>query len=120
MLSIDLRTSPQAALLYRVANRDWMPIHADPGVAHEAGFERLIAHGLSKLGPACRAILKTRLAGRPERLGAIAVRFVQPGLPGATVRVELFEGGAGTLHFRATAVERGVRLLGRGTGTLKT
>lgn len=121
VVSIDLRTSPQAALLYRVASRDWMPIHADPGVAREAGFERPISHGLNNLGLACRAILKTRAAGRPERLGAIAVRFVQPGLPGDTVRVELFEGPAstGTLHFRATAVERGVRLLDRGTCTLE-
>ena len=74
---------------------------------------------MNNLGLACRAILKTRTAGRPERLGAIAARFVQPGLPGDTVRVELFHGGAGTLHFRATAVERGVRLLDRGTCTLK-
>ncbi len=116
--SIDLRTSLQAALLYRVASRDWMPIHADPGVAREAGFERPISHGLNNLGLACRAILKTVLPGRPDRLRAIAVRFVQPGLPGDTVRVELFDGGAGTLQFRATAVERGVRLLDRGSFSL--
>ena len=117
--SIDLRTSPQAALLYRAASRDWMPIHADPGVAREAGFERPISHGLNNLGLACRAILKICAPGRPERLRAIAVRFVQPGLPGDTVRVELFDGGAGRLQFRATAVERGVRLLDRGSCTLE-
>ena len=30
---VDYRTSPQAALLYRQASRDYMPIHADPDIA---------------------------------------------------------------------------------------
>ena len=120
MASVDLRTSPQAALLYRVASRDWMPIHADPDVAREAGFERPVSHGLNNLGLACRAILKLQLRGQPERLRDMAVRFVQPGLPGDTVRVELFGGDGGRLQFRATALERGVRLLDRGTCTLQT
>ena len=34
----DFRTSTQAALLYRQASRDYMPIHADPDIAREAGF----------------------------------------------------------------------------------
>jgi len=91
-----------------------MPIHADPAVALEAGFERPITHGLNNLGLCCRAILKLVLPGRPEALRAIGVRFVQPGFPGDTVRVELFHGEGGALRFRATAVERGVRLLDRG------
>ena len=110
--SIDLRTSLQAALLYRVASRDWMPIHADPGIARAAGFPRPISHGLNNLGLACRAILRHGV--RPESVRQMAARFVQPGLPGDTVRVELFDGGAGTLQFRATALERDVRLLDRG------
>jgi len=105
----------QAALLYRAASRDWMPIHADPAVAREAGFERPISHGLNNLGLACRAILKACAPGRPERLRALAARFVAPGLPGDTVRIELFDRDGATLAFRATAVERGVRLLDRGS-----
>lgn len=111
---VDLATTPQAALLYRVASRDWMPIHADPGIARAAGFERPISHGLNNLGLACRAVLRRCAAAEPQRVRAIAVRFVNPGLPGDTVRVELFDGGAGRVQFRATAVERGVRLLDRG------
>lgn len=111
---VDLPTSAQAALLYRVASRDWMPIHADPGIAREAGFERPISHGLNNLGLACRAVLRACGAERPERIRAMAVRFVQPGLPGDTVRVELFDAGGGRLHFRARALERGVLLLDRG------
>jgi acyl dehydratase len=112
--TLDYRTGAQAALLYRAASRDWMPIHADPAVAREAGFERPVSHGLNNLGLACRAILKTCAPGRPERLRALAARFVAPGLPGDTVRVELFQRDGGALGFRATAIERGVRLLDRG------
>ena len=118
LATLSYATAPQSALLYRVASRDWMPIHADPEVAREAGFERPIAHGLNNLGLACRAILKACAPGRPERVRGLAVRFVAPGLPGDTVRVELFDGGAGLVRFRASAVERGVRLLDRGCCTL--
>jgi hypothetical protein len=51
-------------------------------------------------------------------LRALAARFVAPGLPGDTVRIELFDRDDTTLAFRATAIERGVRLLDRGTCTL--
>lgn len=115
---LEYATSLQSALLYRAASRDWMPIHADPAVAREAGFERPISHGLHNLGRACRALLKACAPGRPERVRSIAARFVSPGLPGDTVRVELFDAGDGTLRFRSSAVERGVRLLDRGTCTL--
>jgi len=118
--SIDYRTSAQAALLYRVASRDWMPIHADPVAARQAGFERPVSHGLNNMGLACRAILKRLAPGQPERLRAMAVRFTQPGLPGDTVRVEIFRGAGDTLRFRATALERGVRLIDRGTCRLQS
>lgn len=128
---VELATPPQAALLYRLASRDLMPIHADPAVAREAGFPRPILHGLNTLGLAARAILWSRLGRAPDqpdgapdgapdeapdaaRLRALSARFVQPGLPGDTVRVELFRGTQG-LRFRARAVERGVLLLDRGS-----
>lgn len=115
---LEYATSAQSALLYRVASQDWMPIHADPAVAREAGFERPISHGLNNLGRACRAVLKACAPGRAERVRSIAARFVSPGLPGDTVRIELFDGGHGTVQFRSSAVERGVRLLDRGVCTL--
>ncbi len=118
--TVDLPTQPHAALLYRVASRDWMPIHADPDIAREAGFERPISHGLNTLGIACRALLKTLGVNHPERLHALAARFTAPGLPGDTVRVEIFRPDAKTLQFRATAFERGVRLLDRGLAHLRS
>jgi len=109
----DYRTSNQAALLYRQASRDYMPIHADPEVARAAGFERPISHGLNTFGLACRAILK-RLAPRaPERLRSMSARFVNPALPGDTIRVEIYRDG-GRVRFRSLAVERNVLVLDRG------
>lgn len=115
---IDYHTAPQAALLYRLASRDLMPIHADPAVARRAGFERPISHGLNNMGLACRAILKHCAPGGSERLLDLSVRFVQPAFPGETIRIELFE-AAGHWRFRARALERDVLLLDRGTVHLR-
>ncbi|MFT3821204.1 MAG: MaoC/PaaZ C-terminal domain-containing protein [Rubrivivax sp.] len=108
--TVDLPTLPQAALLYRQASRDLMPIHADPEVARRAGFERPISHGLNTMGLAMRAIVRRHA---PERVRALSVRFAAPGLPGDTVRVSLFEASDGVC-FKAHALERGVPLLDRG------
>ena len=113
MASCDYRTSKQAALLYRQASRDYMPIHADPDVARAAGFERPISHGLNTFGLACRAILKRCAPGAPERLRSMSARFVRPALPGDTIRVEIYRDGE-RVRFRALALERGVLVLDRG------
>jgi acyl dehydratase len=110
---IDYRTARQAALLYRLVSRDYMPIHADPLIARDAGFDRPISHGLNTMGLACRAILKRFAPRRPDRLRAMAVRFVSPALPGDTIRVEMFDEGE-TVAFRAWAVERRTLVLDRG------
>jgi hypothetical protein len=115
--SIEYRTAPQAALLYRLVSRDYMPIHADPEVARRAGFERPISHGLNTMGLACRAILKRFSPRRPERLRSMFVRFAQPAYPGETLRVEFFDEGD-TLHFRVRAVGRDAIVLDRGECTL--
>lgn len=111
--SVTYRTPPQAALLYRLVSRDYMPIHADPAIAREAGFDRPISHGLNTLGLACRAILKRYAPGRPERISTLAARFIAPAFPGDTIRIDLFETDE-AIRFRAWALERQVMLLDRG------
>lgn len=116
---IDYRTTAQAALLYRLASRDLMPLHADPRVARLAGFDRPISHGLNNLGLVCRALLKHLLPGQPERLRALSVRFAQPSFPGETIRIEWradesTSGDNQRVRFRAMAVERQVLLMDRG------
>jgi acyl dehydratase len=108
----DYNTSTQAALLYRQTSRDYMPIHADPDIARQAGFARPISHGLYTFGLACRAALKHFAPRRPEKLVSMAVRFAAPAYPGDTIRIELLDDGA--IRFRARAVERDVVVLDRG------
>ena len=111
--TIEYRTAAQAALLYRLVSRDYMPIHADPAVARRAGFERPISHGLNTMGLACRAILKRFSPGQGARLRSMFVRFANPAYPGDTIRIELFDEGE-KIRFRAIAVERDVTVLDRG------
>jgi acyl dehydratase len=110
---IDYRTGRQAALLYRLASHDYMPLHADPLIARDAGFDAPISHGLNTMGLACRAILKRFAPRRPERLRAMAARFVAPAFPGDTIRIEMF-GGNDRVRFRAFAIERQTLVLDRG------
>src|SRR5262249_50640061 len=109
---IDYRTSRQAALLYRLASRDYMPLHADPRIARDAGFDTPISHGLNTMGRACRAVLKRFAPRRPERLRTMAVRFVSPAFPGDTIRIEMF-GERDRIRFRAWALERQTLVLDR-------
>jgi acyl dehydratase len=109
----DFRTFPQAALLYRQVSRDYMPIHADPDVARDAGFDRPISHGLNTFGLACRAVLKRFAPRKPEKIASMTARFAAPAFPGDTIRIEMFKCQDG-LRFRAQAVERSVLVLDRG------
>lgn len=109
---LDIATPRSAALLYRLASGDLVPLHADPAVARQAGFEQPISHGLNNLSLACRALLKRYLPGQPERVQSMAVRFAQPGLPGDMVRVDMQRRGR-LISFRTRALERDVLLLDR-------
>jgi acyl dehydratase len=110
--SCDLRTLPQAALIYRLSG-DLNPLHAVPSVARTAGFERPILHGLCTMGVACHAVLRTLLRYDPAPLRGMRVRFTAPVLPGDTIRTELWVDGP-VVSFRSQAVERGVAVLGNG------
>jgi acyl dehydratase len=114
----DLVTLHRAALLYRLSG-DFNPLHADPAVAREAGFERPILHGLATYAAAGRALLKTYCDHRPERLKRLDVRFTSPVYPGETIRTEMWSdaggpGNARTVAFRARVVERDVVVLDNG------
>jgi acyl dehydratase len=111
--SVEFSTLPSAALIYRLSG-DWNPLHADPKVARQAGFDRPILHGLCTLGIACRAILATYCANDPSRLRFMAARFSSPVYPGETIRVEFHE-DADEIRFRAIVTERAVVVLDRGS-----
>ena len=105
----DLSTLPQAALIYRLSG-DRNPLHADPEVAHGAGFARPILHGMATMGVAAHAVLRTLLGYDSSRFAAMRVRFTAPALPGDTLRTELWVDGP-VVSLRTSAVERAVVVL---------
>lgn len=115
-VSIELRTLPQAALIYRLSG-DYNPLHADPKVAKAAKFERPILHGLCTLGVAGHALLKA--AGyEPERLASIHARFTAPVYPGESLTTDIWRDGA-QWSFRTRVAERDVVVLGNGCAEIK-
>ena len=112
----DLPTSPQAAMLYRLCGDD-NPLHIDPAVARDAGFDRPILHGLCTLGIAVHGLLRTLLDYQSARLFGLRVRFTAPFYPGETLRCEFWQDG-NDISFRASSVERGVQVLGAGQAQL--
>lgn len=116
-ISVDLPTSPQAALLYRQSG-DLNPLHADPEVAQAAGFARPILHGLATFGLAGHALLKLFCDYDPTRLKSMSLRFSAPVFPGETVRTEAWRDGK-RVRFRASVIgQRDVVVLSHGAAEL--
>lgn len=111
-----LATLPQAALIYRLSG-DYNPIHADPGMARKAGFERPILHGLCSLGVATRAIVQAVCEDQPERLKSFRLRFSAPVYPGETIATDYWLDGA-VVSFRSRVLERDLIVLNNGRAEL--
>jgi acyl dehydratase len=116
--SLDYAIPLQAALIYRL-NGDTNPLHADPAVARQAGFERPILHGLCSYGIAAHSLLRMAAAA-PHRLRRFDVRFSAPVYPGDVLRTELWHAAqdGAPLRFRCTVPARGVTVLDRGLALL--
>jgi acyl dehydratase len=91
--------SRRAALIYRLSG-DFNPVHADPKVAAEAGFEKPILHGLCTFAVATWAVVEQLADGDMAALESVRVRFKAPVLPGETLRTEMWEDGA-VVKFRS-------------------
>ncbi|MDB5840630.1 MAG: 3-alpha,7-alpha, 12-alpha-trihydroxy-5-beta-cholest-24-enoyl-CoA hydratase [Herminiimonas sp.] len=114
--SCDLHTRPDQPLLYRLSGDD-NPLHADPAVAREAGYERPILHGLCTFGIAGHALLKTICDYDSSALKELKVRFTAPTFPGDTIRTEMWRDG-NIISFRCRAVERDVVVINNGRAVL--
>jgi len=92
--SVVRTISPRAALLYRLSG-DLNPIHADPKIAADAGFERPILHGLCTFAIATWSILRALADDgvQVEDLASVAVRFKAPVLPGQSLRTDMWRVG---------------------------
>lgn len=100
----QLRTTANMALLYRL-NGDLNPLHADPVIAGQAGFERPILHGLCSYGVAGYMLVRSVCDHDPARLRSLGVRFSSPVYPGETLSIDGTRTADG-VHFRVTALER--------------
>lgn len=102
--TLDVRTLPQAALIYRLGG-DYNPLHADPQHARAVGFPRPNLHGLCTMAIAGCSILKLLGGWNPGRLRALEARFSKPVYPGDTLRTEMWVSGT-IVSFRTLVPER--------------
>lgn len=114
--AIDFKTPDGAALVYRLSG-DMNPLHADPEIAKQAGFERPILHGLCTLGVASWSLTEALSGGDFSKLKHLQLRFSSPVYPGETIRTEIWGDGP-EVSFRARVVERDVVVLNNGLARL--
>lgn len=102
----SLPTSPEQALLYRLSG-DLNPLHADPDLAREVGFEQgPILHGLCTLGVLSRAVVQAACDGDERRLQAVSMQFKKPVWPGESIHTAGYELQPGKLGLTARAANR--------------
>lgn len=111
-------TLPQQALLYRMASGDKNPLHADPGFATLAGFDRPILHGLCTYGIVAKAVVESALRGEPQRVGSYSARFTGHVFPGETLVTRIWEEDDRLLVETETK-ERGTKVLSNAAVTLR-
>ena len=108
----DLPTSLRSALIYRLSG-DLNPLHIDPEISRQAGFDSPILHGLCTLGVAGHAVLRTYCNLDTSRFVSLSLRFSRPTYPGETIRTHMWRDGD-VISFRCQTVERGVTVLDNG------
>lgn len=106
----DYQTSANLAALYRLTG-DLHPIHIDPAVAAQNGFDRPILHGLCTLGIAAREVAAAAGA-HPADLKSISARLSAPVMPGDSISV-LAAPAQGTVWFEARVGDSAVLKAGR-------
>lgn len=116
--SLDVPTRPDLALLYRLTG-DRNAIHAEPGAALAAGFDRPILHGLCSFGMSCRAILETYADFDADRVASHQARFSSPVVPGQTLRIEMWR-DQDVIAFQGRIKETGRLALTGGKCVLKS
>ena len=115
---VESPTLPQQALLYRMASGDRNPLHADPGFAAFAGFDRPILHGLCTYGIVAKAVVDHAVEPGPSGVASFRARFSGALYPGETLVTRIWEEGD-RLVVGAEAKERGTTVLSNGLVDLR-
>lgn len=115
---VEIKTSPQAALLYRLSG-DYNPLHVDLELATRLGFDAPVLHGLASYGVAARAVLQACDVNDPDKLESFSLRFSQPVYPGETIRTEVWKDDD-MVSFRSRVTERDVVVLSNGKAVLSS
>lgn len=106
-------TLPQQALLYRMVSGDRNPLHADPGFAAFAGYERPILHGLCTYGIVAKAVIDTALEGKPGAMASYRGRFTGVVHPGESIITRIWDEGE-KLRVEAVSGEQERLVIGGG------
>jgi len=113
-----LRSMPGQAALYRLSIGETNPLHIDPEVARQVGFERPILHGMCTYGFACRAVMRDWCGNDPARIASFDARFAAPFLPGETLVTRSWRDGD-VVSFECLAAESGKTVLRNGRCELR-
>jgi len=116
-LTIETKTLPQQALLYRLSG-DKNPLHADPAFAKLGGFETPILHGLCSFGIVCKAAVDHALAGDVTKVARYQARFAGVFFPGETMVTSVWREGK-QLLLASKSKERGTPVLSNAAITLR-
>ncbi len=108
----ELAQRADQALIYALCG-DRNPLHRDPDIARDAGFERPILHGLCSYGIACHGVLKSVLDYDHTRIREFNVRFSAPVFPGETQIIETWQDG-NVISFRVRIKERDIIAINNG------
>lgn len=103
---VDALPAANQPLLYRLSG-DIFALHADPGFAQKAGFEKPIMHGLCTHGYACRALIDSLVPGEPEKARRMYCRFSKTLYPGTAIQILIWKTEDGTAVWRVISAENG-------------
>ncbi|CAL5073017.1 unnamed protein product [Urochloa decumbens] len=106
-------STPSAALLCGLSGY-LDPLHSDPTFAHAAGFSHPILPGLSTLGFAVRAVMRSFCSMEPTAVKRISCRFLHQVYPGETLVTEMWlqrQIQSRRVYYRTKVKERGRAVL---------
>ena len=95
---------------YAEASGDHNPIHLDDAAARAAGFDGVIAHGMSVLAAVTEIAVDEYGDGDPAMIRDVGCRFSSPVSPGEPVDVELRPDAGGSVIRFACSAARGIAL----------